>query len=782
MKSDWSEFEMKTKTALEAIGYRVERNLSIKGNQIDLVATKQDSLVTNRLIVECKDYSKNISIEKIRSFSQVVASISTNKNPVSGLYVTKNGYTKEAKVFAESLNITLITLDELFNYSFNVTNMLQRIISKFKEDELSRNYISLSCQAAEHSAGTIYKPVEKFIDKYLYQTKRTGAIILGNFGTGKTSFAKHYSFLLADRFYNNGKTYNALPIYINLRDINNLHNIEKILFEIINNNYGANASIIGLSHWLKNKYTILILDGFDEMASKMDKIDINNNINSMFRFFECYPLSKLILTCRTHFFKTQIEENQFKDLLKLYIRDWGTDELTDYIKVSHPNNVNEVLRTIRNTYNLEELSKTPLFLDMISKTIEEIGDNINKSKLYKIYTDRWIESQDYRSHLSAYDKIKFMEELAFYLFSKGQSSIHYEMIPDILKGHFRLNDYKSLKQLDHDVRTCSFLVRTEVGEYYFVHKSFLEYFVSLKLAKEVKENNFNNFSIDILTIEIASFFSDYFEDETEFIRINILRNIDKIARANFSLVAGFLKYSDNLLRTLLDAIEIDEYEIVKLNAIDSLSNLSHINSINELVKLSYQEGKVGQYSLKVLSAHSNINTVIDRMKEVLISDKDTEKVTIGLECLNPIHDEEIDSALLDFTKLKWWTKSESIVISYINIVLNRKVLELVLYVDILHNINKNSKRIDKYIENAKLELSKKFSAEILKEAQINKERGISHRANHKMVNGKYKFLASTELIHQQITVLYSVKKITGRKQGKEDKRKQDIENEDYSKI
>jgi len=743
-----------TKIALEAIGYKVNKDLLIKGNQIDLFVEKNEPLTTNRFIVECKDYNSNISIDKLRSFSQVLASISTKEKPVLGLFVTNRGYTKEAKVFAESLNITLLTLKELLDLSFNVTHVIERIIEKFETDELSGKYIALSCQTAEYSSGTIYKPVEKFIDNFLFNTKRAGAIVLGNFGTGKTSFAKHYSYTLAQRFIQKNKQFKALPIYINLRDVNNLYSLEATLLQTLNNLYNANASMVGLKHWLQNKNTIIILDGFDEMASKMDKFECSNNINSLFNFIESFSLIKVLLTCRTHFFKTQIEENQFKNALRLYIRDWGTEELTDYIKLSNPKNNKDVLNTIRTTYNLEELAKTPLFLNMISKTIEEIGENINKSKLYKIYTDKWIEEQDYRSHTTPAQKMTFMEELAFYFFSKGISSIHYNEISSKLKEYFNLDDNKTLKLIDADVRTCSFLIRTESGEYYFVHKSFLEYFVSLKLAREDKEKNYRNFSIENLTLEITLFFSDYFADETDFILRNILRNTDKTVRANFTLVAGFLKYTDNLLETLLIAIKTDEYNTVKLNGIDSLSHLSHTKGIKELIDFSHQEDEVGYYSLKALSSHCNNEYVVQRFIEIVNTDKNEDKVSISLESLSPIQKKSVLESFLLFITKEWWLKNEKVIYSYLNLVLNKPQFELALFIDKLKKVNKNNYKLVNYIENSMQELSKTFGNEIIDEAKALKNQGFSLDQNRKAVNKKYKFLADNAQTHSAITNLY----------------------------
>ena len=61
MNTNQQNFEEVTKIALEAIGYKVNKDLLIKGNQIDLFVEKNEPLTTNRFIVECKDYNSNIS-------------------------------------------------------------------------------------------------------------------------------------------------------------------------------------------------------------------------------------------------------------------------------------------------------------------------------------------------------------------------------------------------------------------------------------------------------------------------------------------------------------------------------------------------------------------------------------------------------------------------------------------------------------------------------------------------------------------------------------------------
>ncbi|MCR9174100.1 MAG: restriction endonuclease [bacterium] len=752
----WKSFEKRTQIALEALGYKVECDVNFNGNQIDLFAKKSDSLITNCLIVECKFYKSKIGVSKVRNFSAIINSSMSSNALVTGLMVSEEGFTKEAKEFAGKVNILLKSLNELLLESFNSNLIIKNVIEKFESDELSTNYIPLTCKVSEYGSGTIYKPVEKFLDQFLSETKRSGAVILGNFGTGKTSLAKHYSYLIAKRNLENkpSNKYCVLPLYINLRDLKNFENFDVSLLNTFNNHYRANASMKGMKNWLANKSTLLILDGFDEMASKMPKYEITTNLTFLFEFIGEFAQIKILITCRTHFFKNQINESLFGDVLRLYIMDWGTEELGDYITKSNPENSSAVIQTIKKTYNLEELSKTPLFLNMISKTIAEIGDKVNKSKLYQIYTDKWILNQDYRSLLSPNEKLEFMKELAFYLFSNSISAINYQSIPDILRDSFKLDNYDLLKKIDSDIRTCTFLIRTEEGDYHFVHKSFLEYFVSLKLSEEIKSNWFENLSTQNLTMEISSFVADYFNDELQFIVDNILENKDASVRANFVLISGYLNYSNTLLESLIQCIESDKETFVKLNAISSLGNLGHSNCIDELLKLSREVDQIAAHALKTVVSFIKDDRVFSYVIDSITKETDFKRLRILVESVSQNPSEQVDEALEYFCKDRFWIENENVVEAFIHATLNRKNISLALFIESIEKENKRNYRILDSCEKAKKELKNTFSGQVIHQAEKNKSRGLNIEDNRKHLKTRFKYLQDVGEIHSSITNMY----------------------------
>jgi len=68
---------------------------------------------------------------------------------------------------------------------------------------------------------------------------------------------------------------------------------------------------------------VFILDGFDEMASKVDRATINENLREI---IELVGTSKnsLILTCRTHFFHSIVDESKLNSFNIAYLHHGET--------------------------------------------------------------------------------------------------------------------------------------------------------------------------------------------------------------------------------------------------------------------------------------------------------------------------------------------------------------------------------------------------------------------------------------------------------------------------
>lgn len=96
----------------EGLTISVLHNLRLQGiatkHQIDVYWEYMIAGVNNKVAIECKNYNREISIGKVRDFHSVLSDIVN----INGIMVTKIGYQKGAKEFAEKYGIKLIILRE----------------------------------------------------------------------------------------------------------------------------------------------------------------------------------------------------------------------------------------------------------------------------------------------------------------------------------------------------------------------------------------------------------------------------------------------------------------------------------------------------------------------------------------------------------------------------------------------------------------------------------------------------------------------------------------------
>ncbi len=155
-------------------------------------------------------------------------------------------------------------------------------------------------------------------------------------------------------------------------------------------------------------------------------------------------------------------------------------------------------------------------------------------QVYEAYTDKWIRREEdkgyFRLLINTDAKASFIGLLAVQMHNLGVLSLHFTQLDQRIRDYFAIDTTDTLDHFSSDIRTCSFLVRDDGGNYEFVHKSFMEYFV----AREVERRRRSAFKGAIerpLTDEILAFinFSTFPQAGREILRIRA--TIDAMATA-----------------------------------------------------------------------------------------------------------------------------------------------------------------------------------------------------------------------------------------------------------
>jgi formylglycine-generating enzyme required for sulfatase activity/GTPase SAR1 family protein len=361
-----------------------------------------------------------------------------------------------------------------------------------------------------------------YVLEWLNDPKRKLLAVLGDYGIGKTSFCYKFACDMTGSEY--------VPVVVELKTVmtKGWRDIQREV-----------KSRAGDS----TQSPVLILDGFDELSLTFDKETVFKEIENLSKTTQEYK--KVILTSRTQFFRSEEEEKEtlvqkWKKFLgiegprsmtyprfeRIYVSLFDDEQIRQYLDLSLGKAESEKFwnETVEVVFNVKDLARRPILIELIVNdldAVQNIEGKVTPGKVYRTITERWREREEQRLPPSIVlqhkeekipkDIMLFMEELAYWMFTKGVDQLHFNTLRDAIAKYFDNETKKmlrlSLDNLDYQIRNSSFLSRNEAqGNYAFAHRSFIEYFVARKLAREIPENKAQEMKI---TDEIALFVSEF---------------------------------------------------------------------------------------------------------------------------------------------------------------------------------------------------------------------------------------------------------------------------------
>jgi formylglycine-generating enzyme required for sulfatase activity len=432
-----------------------------------------------------------------------------------GVIVTHKLVTSSARQRAAETGslVRAFTLDQFYRELIDFEPYVCELVADYEEDELSTYYVGLGCRIRD---GSVYKPMDDYVDTWLGDPTRNHISILGDYGTGKTSFCRQYAAKLGRRWLENPDRY-RIPVLISLRDYAKAMSLQQLITDFLVNRCKIQASYEAFVRFNADGKLVLLFDGFDEMAQKVDYQTKEDNFEELARAVE--DRGKVIFTCRTSYFRTQEEAEKIisyrmaeplvdgfdptersvttlperPNFEIVHLLPLDREDIRAMLRARFPRTWEEYWGRIERTYDLAKLAQRPVLLDMIACSLPQLkpGQAANAAQLYGAYTDLWLarDEEGGRTFITSDDKRLFMQELALEMLRRDQSSIHYSQLSEQVSRHFQLDKADEIDYFEHDVRTCSFLNRDTKGNYRFAHKSFQEFFVAQWLAPKLLDGS-----------------------------------------------------------------------------------------------------------------------------------------------------------------------------------------------------------------------------------------------------------------------------------------------------
>ncbi|MBD2681791.1 MULTISPECIES: NACHT domain-containing protein [Nostoc] len=497
----------------DTLGYRLEKYEIWAEEYFEWIINIPVRRSYDRIVV--RGVAKEVGLSDVMALRQSVEAQKTDE----GWLVTTRRISRAARDEVkkqENHRLDCFTFDELIDLDADFNGYLDWLEAEIKRRKIDTKYVPLACTKEEidpitkrRIAVSHYEEedgwIDGYIDLWLDDPAKEHISILGEFGTGKTWFVFHYAWTALQRYRDaqrRGVERPRLPLVITLRDFARALNVENVLagFFFTQHNIRINNEVFDQLNRMGK--LLLIFDGFDEMAAKVDRQQMINNFWELAKVV--VPGSKVILTCRTEHFpeakegrallnaelqastnKLTGETPQFE---VLELEKFNDDQIRQVLLYqAEPATVEQVMVNPQ----LLDLARRPVMTDLILEALPDIeaGKPVDMSRVYLYAVQRKMERdiKAERTFTSLADKLYFLCELSWEMLSTDQMSLNYRLFPERIRNLFG-SIVQAEKDLDHwhyDMMAQTMLVRNADGDYTPAHRSLLEFFVAYKFAAEL---------------------------------------------------------------------------------------------------------------------------------------------------------------------------------------------------------------------------------------------------------------------------------------------------------
>jgi len=584
---------------MRAIHYELSDIRRLNERTAELEASLEQGTVRQRLLIRFID--GEISAEDVNLLDATL----NRKIPQGWLISDKRVSNSARREASQEDSIQVFNLSEFLQQKV-WGPYIDALSSLVKRDHIPEFYVDLACykfeasDTGDESKKDKYHSLDGYIDNWLSERGKVHISLLGEFGTGKTWFCRHYAYKQLENYINDPAN-ERLPLLITLRAFAKSMTPQQLINDALLEQYKlpfVGSAFEVFKEMNRRGKILLILDGFDEMAKQVVKQTVIDNFWELAKLVD--DKSKVILTSRTEYFRWAKEaqsilagEEYGRSTIVLsppkfeviYLEPFDNQKITDVIvrRLGEESGLITAKR-ILDIPNLAEMAKKPVLIELLLASMDEISKNVleNQAQIYLYATNKLLmrNIKTERTFTTTSDKLYFLCELAWEMIRNGQLRINYAEIPKRIGNYFgeKIKSPHELDNWDFDLRNQTLLHRDAAGYYEFAHKSLAEYFVAFKFAAE-------------LGILAPIFFQTYCEsdgkpcklsiEKRNFIELSDSIGSESLRDLKMKEVAEFLKdmSSEKTSKILWDVLEhirgksSEQVKYIGGNALTILNNL-----------------------------------------------------------------------------------------------------------------------------------------------------------------------------------------------------------------
>lgn len=523
---------------LEAEGHKVSREVRVSSKKVDVLLEIDEEFRPQTIAVECKNLGKNMSQAELNAIFADYMSLLDEGEITSLFVITRLDFSPEAKLYANKRRgrLEIFSIKEFEDSLLGYRKYCRNVRDLFSEAGLENYYINSSIEGG----GTLHDQIVEWISSPVAMP----VAILGGYGMGKTSYCKFLTRELADQYLENPS--NRVPIYVKLSDIATQTDVDGLIAKTLADRYNTkNYSYAKFKKLNRAGKFVVIFDGFDEMKHALSWSDFKYNFSQIHSLLD--GKAKIIVAGRPNAFLSDDEHAwilrgqrisgeqvirmpdapAYKELSLAPFTDEEITEFLDrYLRQRHPVHLAGQIQIetwisgriadfakIRENGDLHRPVHLKIYADIAADPNAKL-ESFSTYGLYAIATTRISEREGekvVRKQIDADRRQAVIERIAWWLWDTYDGRRLYfspDAVPDSIVGRDLLDDpLYERDTLYREIFTGSFLERKFGQNYYFSHRSFLEFFVARKLEKAER-----------LAIQVHSIFKNLNPEILSFLR------------------------------------------------------------------------------------------------------------------------------------------------------------------------------------------------------------------------------------------------------------------------
>jgi uncharacterized protein YjbI with pentapeptide repeats len=595
----WQKLERDVEALFRSAGYDTERNVEVGGFEFDVIATRTEFAgLSTRIAIECK-YRENGSVSNTdtHAFLNAFNATKARLSLTHGILVTNRKFSRQAhEAINQSAVAKLLTFDNLADELLG-THIYLTESSKRYRSSIRGTFIDLNAIRENQQKSAKVQNISNDIVDIIGESAESLTLLLGDFGCGKTSISEHIHMRLAQNYASGASS--LFPFIFYLRTLSQF-DADNAFIASQTAMLSRNISPEMFSRVQSAHSSVVILDGFDEVATNATREERHTLFSRAVRIAQ--QSNHIIITSRPSYFSNIQELNQLiqsliardqgstakmakaplrKDVdrsksleataklgrrflnetfrlfsatssyvyhiqpftrgdVESYLQPFSTD-----LRRRHGKNVSEIYDILMGIYDITDLIRRPLLLDMFLDILLDGEINlrdpdleIGPAGLYQIYVNLHLDRDwKVRQFLTRDERLTFARAAAIAMLeSGGQLEASYKSIDTVIsRGMTEFSESRNLEldgqaeKVATDVRVCSFINITPNNKIEFSHKSFMEYFVADVICQKLSSGrNIEELGMP-LNYEILYFLGSFSLSRTAYI-IDILSHISHVGR------------------------------------------------------------------------------------------------------------------------------------------------------------------------------------------------------------------------------------------------------------